>query len=67
MVDGPEFYDEADVFATYQAHRERATNPNITIEAPILWEMLGDVNDLRILDLGCGAGEFGEELLQQGV
>lgn len=64
MTSGPDFYDEADVFAMYSQHRQRPENPNDTIEKPIFMEMLGDVREAVILDLGCGDGAFGLELLE---
>jgi 2-polyprenyl-3-methyl-5-hydroxy-6-metoxy-1,4-benzoquinol methylase len=54
------------VFATYQAHRARSSNPNDTIEEPALVAVLGDVRGLRVLDLGCGDGRFGVRLLSDG-
>ncbi|HXU68698.1 MAG TPA: methyltransferase domain-containing protein [Polyangia bacterium] len=65
--DGPDFYDDAAVFATYMAHRERPSNPNDTIEAPIVDELLGDVRGARVLDLGCGAAAFGRQLMERGA
>jgi SAM-dependent methyltransferase len=65
--DGPEFYDDAAVFATYMAHREQPSNPNDTIERPVIVELLGDVRGARCLDLGCGTAAFGRELLERGA
>jgi SAM-dependent methyltransferase len=66
-TDGPDFYDDDGVLATYTAHREQPSNPNDTIEGPIVFELLGDVRTARVLDLGCGAGRFGRELLERGA
>lgn len=63
---GPAFYDDDEVFATYMASRERPDNPNDTLEQPILRMLIGDLRDLRILDLGCGAATFGRFALDQG-
>lgn len=64
---GPEFYDDEAVFATYMSRREtRAENPNNTLEKPVFDELLGNLADLRILDLGCGNAVFGLEALQNG-
>ena len=64
---GPEFYDSEAVFATYMSGREtRVDSPNETLEKPIFDELVGDLSDLRILDLGCGNATFGFEALQQG-
>lgn len=65
-AEGPAFYDDDGVFSTYQAHRQRPENPNDTLEGPALREMLGSVSGPRVLDLGCGDGRFGRELLEAG-
>jgi len=66
-ADGPTFYDDDEVLATYQAHRRSPDNPNDTMEAPVVDELIGDVRGLRILDLGCGAGGFGRAALERGA
>ena len=64
---GPEFYDDESVFATYTSAREtRVEGPNDTLEKPVFDELLGNLTNLRILDLGCGNAGFGLEALQQG-
>jgi SAM-dependent methyltransferase len=64
--EGPVFYDDGQVFATYIASRKRTDNPNDTLEGPSLWEILGPVRGLRVLDLGCGDARFGRALLDAG-
>lgn len=32
------------------------------MEMPAIWDAIGKVTGLRILDLGCGGGEIGVEL-----
>ena len=64
---GPEFYDDEAVFTTYTSRREtRIDNPNDTLEKPVFDELVGNLSNLRILDLGCGKAEFGLEALQKG-
>lgn len=63
---GFEFFDQDIFFDTYMAHREWADNPNETLEKPIILELLQDVRDKRILDLGCGDGIFASELFKLG-
>jgi SAM-dependent methyltransferase len=64
---GPEFYDNEVVFATYMAKREtQLDSPNEVLEKPVFDDLVGDLKGLRILDLGCGNGGFGWEALQQG-
>lgn len=64
--DGPAFYDNDVVFATYMRGRQRVDNPNDTLERPILMELMGDIRGKRILDLGCGDAAIGRELLTAG-
>jgi SAM-dependent methyltransferase len=63
---GPEFYDDEEVFATYASRRARIDGPNEILEKPIFDELMGDLTGLRILDLGCGNAAFGLEALQEG-
>src|SRR5262249_38944766 len=64
---GPEFYDDEEVFATYISGREtRIDSPNETLEKPVFDELVGSVVNLRILDLGCGTAAFGLEALGKG-
>ncbi|HUR50086.1 MAG TPA: class I SAM-dependent methyltransferase [Acidimicrobiales bacterium] len=66
--DGAEFYDEEGVFERYFAPRTRASDsPVLTMEMPAFWDAAGDVTDLAILDLGCGDGQLGEELVGRGA
>ena len=64
---GPEFYDDDAVFETYKKRRGRADAPNDTMEGPEVAGMVGDVTGLRVLDLGCGDGACGKELLARGA
>ncbi|HZG17516.1 MAG TPA: class I SAM-dependent methyltransferase [Candidatus Bathyarchaeia archaeon] len=63
---GSQFYDNDENFKSYQERRSHQENANDTLEKPIFLEMLGDVNGLRILDLGCGDAAFARELLALG-
>jgi SAM-dependent methyltransferase len=64
---GPAFYDVDEMFDTYWATRTRPDNPNDTLEQPILRELAGELQDQRILDLGCGAATFGLYAMAQGA
>jgi len=66
MVKGSEFFDDDEMFNTYWQHRKRSDNPNDAIEKPIILELIGNVKYADVLDLGCGAGEFGNLLLDLG-
>ena len=46
----PEFYDNDEVFKTYVQSHRRKDNPNDTLEKPVLWELMGQVECLKILD-----------------
>ena len=59
---GGAFYDKAGVFRRYSTHRASPTNPNDLIQEPDLLDLLGSIQDRRVLDLGCGAGTFGRSL-----
>jgi SAM-dependent methyltransferase len=64
---GPAFYDDDAVFARYLGTRnDWPDNPNDTLEQPVLLELIGDFQGLRILDLGCGDARFGRLALDHG-
>jgi SAM-dependent methyltransferase len=64
--EGSAFYDDDAIFRTYMARRHRAGNPNDTMEKPAILELMGDLHNQRILDLGCGDATFGREALAKG-
>ena len=64
---GASVYDQNDFFSTYMKRRGRKDSPNNAIEGPIMFELIGDIQDKKILDLGCGDASFGKELLQLGA
>lgn len=64
---GSSVYDEKDFLANYLKRRNRKESPNNAIEKPIICELLGDFEGKTILDLGCGDGSFGNELLGSGA
>ncbi len=63
---GGAFYDEPGVFERYQQHRQWSLNPNLVMEEPALFEELGSISGLRVLDLGCGDAAVGPRLLEAG-
>lgn len=63
---GSEFYDNNSNFENYMQRRKWQENANDTLEKPVIWQLLGDISDQRILDLGCGDAGFGAELLDKG-
>ena len=64
---GPAFYDQAAVFDSYTQHRDSPDAPNNTLEGPMVRSLLGDAHAKDVLDLGCGAAAFGQELLAAGA
>jgi SAM-dependent methyltransferase len=66
-LDGPSFYDDDQVFATYMRHRSGDETPNDTLEKPDLLDLIGSPVGQRVLDLGCGNAEIGRELLAAGA
>ena len=65
--DGPAFYDDAVVFEAYRQLRAKPGNANDTLEGPAFLDLLGDVRGHDVLDLGCGDGEFGRDVLAAGA
>ena len=65
-LDGPSFYDDNRVFATYMRRRQGNESPNDTLEKPDLLDLIGSAVGLRVLDLGCGDAQIGKELLASG-
>ncbi len=65
-VVGTRYFDDGPRSDQYLTKRRRSTSPNETLERPTFIEMVGDVRGLHILDLGCGDGQYGRELLKAG-
>lgn len=63
---GPEFYDNEENFKSYLQRREWNENVNDTIEKPIISQLIGNVSDKNVLDLGCGNAAIAMELLDKG-
>ncbi|KAB7666434.1 class I SAM-dependent methyltransferase [Bacillus sp. B1-b2] len=64
---GSSAYDQEDFLLRYLSRREREDSPNNAIEGPIIFDLLKDFRGKDILDLGCGDGHFGKELLTNGA
>jgi SAM-dependent methyltransferase len=64
---GSQFYDDDLSFGRYLERRKWNENANDTIERPIIMELIGDVTGKTVLDLGCGAAAFGNELIDLGA
>lgn len=64
---GSSVYEETDFLSNYLQRRNRVDSPNNSIEKPVVYDLLGSVQDKRILDLGCGDAQFGKELMDLGA
>ncbi|MFS0821826.1 class I SAM-dependent methyltransferase [Bacillus sp. 1P02SD] len=64
---GSSAYDQEDFFTHYLKRRGRTDSPNNAIEGPVIYNLISDFQNKRILDLGCGDASFGKELLNQGA
>jgi SAM-dependent methyltransferase len=64
---GGSFYDRPNVRDAYLAHRHAPVrSPNVVMEEPALLDALGEIGNRRVLDLGCGDGSFGHQVLERG-
>ena len=60
-------YDNKQFFEGYQKIRERTYNYNNLIEQPCLKALLPTLKGKRILDVGCGAGDFAAFCADKGA
>lgn len=60
-------YDIAEFFESYRSLRDRDTGLNAALERPSLIEQLPSLAGLRVLDLGCGFGDFARWARSQGA
>ena len=65
-IKGAGFFDNDERFQRYRQGRHNPYSPNVTLEEPVILELIGDVRGLSILDLGCGDASFGVRLLEAG-
>lgn len=60
-------YDNKLFFKSYQTMRGEKINANNLIENPIIKSLLPDLNNKRILDLGCGDGNMAKYFIEKGA
>lgn len=60
-------YDNEIFFDGYKKIRDNAVNANNLFEIPALFALLPDLQDKRVLDLGCGFGEHCMEFVHMGA
>ncbi|WP_102275291.1 class I SAM-dependent DNA methyltransferase [Cytobacillus massiliigabonensis] len=65
-TNGSQYYDNQEFFNKYTLKRASNENPNDTIEKPIFMELMGNVSQFNVLDLGCGDGRIGADLINFG-
>ena len=59
-------YDDEEFFKGYSELRE-GISANDLIEIPQFFDLIGDVKDKTILDIGCGAGGHDRKLIELGA
>ncbi len=60
-------YDDENFFNNYIDLRNAANNYNDLIEQPIVLELLGDVTDRSVVDIGCGYGAMTAKIAAAGA
>src|SRR5215468_10172806 len=68
MSSAQNIYDDPLFFAGYERLRRTAIGLNEVLEQPALRSMLpASLEDMRILDLGCGFGDFARKARSEGA
>ena len=60
-------YDNETFFGEYRKLRDREVNANNLFELPTLFSLLPDLEEKKVLDLGCGSGERCIDYLKKGA
>ncbi len=60
-------YDNPEFFEGYDRLRETQSGINEVLEQPAIRSLLPDVSGMRVLDMGCGAGEMCRLLADRGA
>jgi 2-polyprenyl-3-methyl-5-hydroxy-6-metoxy-1,4-benzoquinol methylase len=66
---GGSHYDDSEVFERYMRVHDSPdrTNPTQVMEEPAVLAEIGEPVGLDVIDLGCGAAQFGRSLLRAGA
>lgn len=64
---GHVFYDQQGILGKYVRYRTWKKCPNDVIEKPVILSLLGSELSGSVLDLGCGYGDWANELLANGA
>jgi 2-polyprenyl-3-methyl-5-hydroxy-6-metoxy-1,4-benzoquinol methylase len=67
LTDPQNIYDQPDFFAGYSQMERFDEGWTRALEQPLFLELLPDPTGLRVLDLGCGAGQLSYHLAQAGA
>lgn len=60
-------YDDESFFNNYIDLRNAENNYNDLIEQPIVFELLGDIKDKQVMDIGCGYGAMTIKIANSGA
>ncbi|SDW65779.1 Ubiquinone/menaquinone biosynthesis C-methylase UbiE [Marininema mesophilum] len=61
-----QLFNDHKALRNYMERRGRDDNPNKVLEGPVMSQLIGAVEGLDILDLGCGDAGVGRKMIQQG-
>jgi SAM-dependent methyltransferase len=64
---GYTYYDNERFLEQFEKRRNRDESPNNAIEGPAFLELMDNPEGKDVLDLGCGDGQFGIELLERSA
>ena len=67
LMNQQNLYDNPDFFDGYFALRDRDDNYNDLLEQPAMAELLPDLSDKAVLDLGCGFGKNCLDFVRRGA
>ena len=65
--DNIEIYDDENFFNNYIELRNSKNNYNDLIEQPIVFDLIGDVTEKTVLDIGCGYGAMSIKIANNGA